>query len=306
MRAILGLLLLAACAVEPVRPPSPPMAAVPPDLPALFDCLRERGLGLVSAHRGQADPSRAENALASFRETVAAGPILIEVDIRRAADGTLVLMHDDTLDRTTTGTGPVADQTLPALKRLRLADPAGRARDETVPTLGEALAWARTSGAILQLDIKRGVPFAEVVAAVRAAGLSGQVVLIAYNLADVQELVRLAPDMMVSASGRDEAEVAALLAMAADNPRMLGFTGTREPDQALLDRMKAVGMEAITGTLGRPGERLDDRYLADGDGAGYAALIARGVALIASDQPVLAWRALKAAGRDGTICLEGA
>jgi glycerophosphoryl diester phosphodiesterase len=88
-------------------------------------------------------------------------------------------------------------------------------------------------------------------------------------------------------------------------PKMLGFTGTREPDAALIARMDAVGVEAITGTLGRPGQRLDDRYLADGDGSEYADLAARGVTLIASDQPVEAWQALKKADRDGMICLTG-
>jgi glycerophosphoryl diester phosphodiesterase len=86
---------------------------------------------------------------------------------------------------------------------------------------------------------------------------------------------------------------------------MLAFTGTREPDPALIARLDAAQVEAITGTLGRPGQRLDDRYLADGNGSEYADLAARGVTLIASDQPVEAWRALKEADRDGTICLKG-
>lgn len=272
-------------------------------LPDVFDCLRERRLALVSAHRGQKDPAAAENSLESFRNTVERGPIFIEVDIARSADGVLMLMHDQTLDRTTTGTGPLAAKTYRELRQLWLKDGKGKVLEERVPTLEEALVWAKRRGAVLQLDIKPGVPLADVVKHVRAARMEGQVILIAYSLADARAALRAAPEMMVSASGRTPAETAALLREA--TPRMLGFTGTQEPDPALIARMDAARVEAITGTLGRPGQRLDDRYLADGDGAEYAELAARGVTLIASDQPVEAWRALKKADRDGTICLTG-
>jgi glycerophosphoryl diester phosphodiesterase len=87
------------------------------------------------------------------------------------------------------------------------------------------------------------------------------------------------------------------------DPRLLLFAGTAEPDPALVRRFAALRVEIIIGTLGRPGERLDDRYLADGDGRDYAELAALGVQLIASDQPVRAWAALRANRRDGTICL---
>jgi glycerophosphoryl diester phosphodiesterase len=296
-------LLASACTtgtLDNTRRPAPVMAR---PLPDVFDCLRERRLALVSAHRGQKDPRAAENSLESFGNTVERGPIFIEIDIARSADGVLMLMHDQTLDRTTTGTGPLSARTYRELRQLWLKDGAGEQLEERIPTLEEALVWAKRRGAVLQLDIKPGVSVAEVVKHVRANRMEGQVILIAYSLADSRAAMRAAPDMMVSASGRTPAETAALLREA--NPRMLGFTGTREPDVALITRMDAAGVEAITGTLGRPGQRLDDRYLADGDGSEYAELAARGVTLIASDQPVEAWRALKKADRDGTICLTG-
>ena len=296
-------LLASGCTVgslETNRRPAPVMAR---PLPEVFDCLRERRLALVSAHRGQKDPRAPENSLASFTNTVERGPIFLEVDIARSADGVLMLMHDQTLDRTTTGTGPLAGQTYRQLRQFWLRDGAGEPTDERIPTLEEALVWAKRRGAVLQLDIKPGVPVAEVVKHVRANRMEPQVILIAYSLADTRAAMKAAPDMMVSASGRTPAETSALLREA--QPRMLIFTGTREPDAATIARLDAVRVEAITGTLGRPGQRLDDSYLADGDGREYADLAARGVTLIASDQPVEAWKALKKADRDGTICLLG-
>lgn len=304
MRSLPFLLLLAACTAQPPQPGF----GIPADsfaMAGMFDCLRENRLALVSAHRGQADPAQAENALASFAKTVRTGPILLEMDIRKSSDGALILLHDDTLERTTSGSGPVSERTLAELRALRIEDDTGRQMAEGVPTLDEALRWGKRTGALLQLDVKRGTPFEAVIAEVRATGMERQVIIITYNLADAILVLRLAPEMMVSASGRNDPETAELLEIARNNPRLVGFAGTREPAAALIAQMDAARMEAITGTLGPAGQRLDDLYMADGDGREYAELAARGTALIASDRPLDAWAALKAAGRDGTRCLTG-
>lgn len=308
---MVALLALGGCTVQPVLPgagvtraTAPAFEREAPTLAEVFQCLIDRRLALVSAHRGQANPARAENALSSFREVATHGPLLVEMDIGRSADGALVLMHDDTLERTTTGTGPVAGRSVTELTGMRLKTPAGDVLDDRVPLLGDVLRWARQTGALLQLDVKRGVEFADVVAAVRAADVASQVVLITYSLADTRKVVAMAPEMMVSASARNAGEWAELLAMAEGNRMLLGFAGVGMPDAALLARMKAARMPVIVGTLGRAGQRLDDQWMADGDGREYAGLVAGGVQLIASDRPVDAWQALKAAGRDGTACLE--
>lgn len=310
MILVLALIALPGCAAGPASAPAKMRATAPvfeaeaPTLAELFQCLRDRRLALVSAHRGQSDPTRTENALPSMRETLTHGPLLLELDVRRSADGVLVLMHDDSLDRTSSGAGPVADRTAGELAAMQLKTPAGARIDAQVPSLADVLAWARTSGAVLQLDVKRGVPFADVVAAVRAAGMEQQVVLITYTLADAKAVLAMAPELMLSASARNTAEWSALLVLARENPNILGFAGVGEPDAALLQQMDSARMPVIVGTLGRAGQRLDDVWMADGDGAEYAALAARGVQLIASDRPVDAWQALKAGGRDGSLCLE--
>ena len=298
---ILFLVALAGCTTR-YDPELPRAAAAPPPLPEVFDCLREHGLALVSANRGQAFPDRAENALSSFRETRKLAPILLEIDIARTADGELVLMHDRTLDRTTTGKGEVSAMDFAELRKLQLKDETGRVLDEGVPTLDEALVWAKRNNAILQLDLKEGVDVRRVVEAVRANNMQGQVVLIAYNLAEVRAAMQAAPEMMVSASGANEAENRALLAMA--GPRMLFFAGTAVPSDARLAQLRAKGVEPIVGTLGKPGERLDDQWLLDGKGVEYGAEAARGVAVFASDRPVQAWAALLDSQRAGDFCLK--
>ena len=95
---------------------------------------------LVIAHRG-ASGTRPENTLTSFRRAVELGAPMIELDAQLTADGAVVVLHDDTLERTTDGLGPLAARTLAEVRRLdagRWFDPAFAG--EPVPTLAEVLA----------------------------------------------------------------------------------------------------------------------------------------------------------------------
>ncbi|KQS65225.1 glycerophosphodiester phosphodiesterase [Rhizobium sp. Leaf371] len=103
---------------------------------------------LVVAHRtGWKENGRmirAENSLDAIRNAIALGAEMIELDIRKSSDGTLVLMHDDFLDRTTTCRGETRKTPLATLRTCRLVVEAdGRATEETVPTLEEALLATR-------------------------------------------------------------------------------------------------------------------------------------------------------------------
>jgi glycerophosphoryl diester phosphodiesterase len=100
------------------------------------------------AHRGGIVPGYPENTLAAFRQAVKHGAEVIEVDLRGTKDGEVVIMHDETLDRTTNGTGKVTDYTLAELKKL---DAGG---GERIPTYEEALQLVAGSGVQLLLDIQ--------------------------------------------------------------------------------------------------------------------------------------------------------
>lgn len=83
---------------------------------------------LAFAHRG-ADTSR-ENTLAAFRHAVERGYGYLELDVRTSSDGVLVVFHDETLDRNTTGTGRLSEHTWAQLSRVRVNDPANPDRPE--------------------------------------------------------------------------------------------------------------------------------------------------------------------------------
>lgn len=100
------------------------------------------GTVLVIAHRGDWR-NAPENSLQAVRNCIALGVDIVEIDIQRTRDDHLILMHDETLDRTTTGSGRVTDWTLDSLKQLRLRNGLGRPTHHTIPTLEEVLLAAK-------------------------------------------------------------------------------------------------------------------------------------------------------------------
>ena len=105
-----------------------------------------RGWPINFAHRGGAKVVP-ENTIEGFREGFAMGGGVVECDVHASAEGTIVVIHDAVVDRTTDGTGPVAEKTVPELQSLdagyRFSPDGGatfpwRAKGVTIPTL-EAL-----------------------------------------------------------------------------------------------------------------------------------------------------------------------
>lgn len=273
-------LLLAGCAAIPQ-----PAASLPADLGVWFDCLRDRSEAVIGAHRAGPAPGLPENALETMAATLARNPdALLEIDVQVSKDGVLFLLHDDRLDRTTTGKGLARARDWVDLTALSLRDNDGAVTNSRIPTLAQALALARLRGGIVQLDVKRGVDFAAVVAAVRAAAAERHTIIITYRDADALAVARLAPELMVSAEVRSAAAAEALIAAGMRRDRLLAWTGIRAPDLPLFAALRAAGVEPLFGTLGGPGERLDDRWLADGDPGEFALLEQQGAVVVATDR----------------------
>ena len=116
------------------------------------DILREKILSgdtssvLVVAHRGDWRYAP-ENSIAAIKHSIAVGVDVVELDLQLTKDSVLILMHDSSLDRTTTGKGKVKDWTLDSIRTLRLKNGAGLRTMHTVPTLEKALAV--TKGKVL-------------------------------------------------------------------------------------------------------------------------------------------------------------
>ena len=128
----------------------------------------------VIAHRGDWR-NAPENSLQAFKNCIAMGVDMIEIDLKKTKDGHLVLMHDETIDRTTNGKGRPSDYTLAELRQFRLKNGLGRVTPHPIPTLEEVLQL--TSGKIL-INIDKGYDyFQEVYALLQATGTTDQVVI---------------------------------------------------------------------------------------------------------------------------------
>ena len=99
------------------------------------------------AHRGLA-PGYPENTLAAFRQAIKLGAEALEIDLRGTKDGEVIILHDETLERTTNGTGKVTEKTLIELKTLDAG------KGERIPTYEEGLQLVNGTGVKLLLDIK--------------------------------------------------------------------------------------------------------------------------------------------------------
>jgi len=109
---------------------------------------------VVVAHRGLS-PGYPENTLSAFRRAIELGANVIEVDLQATKDGVIVLLHDDTVDRTTNGQGFVSDYTFAELRQLDAGSYAGSEFvGEPIPTLEEALDLVIPLGRQLLLDVK--------------------------------------------------------------------------------------------------------------------------------------------------------
>ena len=280
--ALMTALLASGCAVTPMRSVSDA-----PALAAYFDCVRQGGGVAISAHRAQSADDQPENSIAAIEATGRAIPgAILEIDAVLTRDGRLVLMHDETMERTSTGTGRVADLTFAEVRTARLEATNGDVTDAPPPTLREALDAAGRAEAIASIDLKPADEAATitlaraVIAEVRAANAQDRVILITYSPGTARAVAALAPEMMISA-GLDH--VAGLEGLNA--PQILAWTGTREVRPALWRSLAAAGVEVQFGTLGAPGRRLDDQYAADGDLSEYRALFDQGAVVIATDAP---------------------
>lgn len=149
----------------------------------------------VWAHRGSSREAP-ENTLPAFELAIQRRADGVEFDVQLTADGEIVVIHDETVDRTTDGVGPVVGLSLDELRRLDAS--AGRPGFEGVriPTLTETLDLLVPSGLRLNIELKNSVvdyPGLEekVLAEIAARGIADQVVLSSFSRDSLRRLQRL-------------------------------------------------------------------------------------------------------------------
>lgn len=131
----------------------------------------------VIAHRGDWR-NAPENSLQSIEKAIAMKVDMIELDIQPTKDGNFICMHDETLDRTSTGKGPIKDYTTEELKKFVLRSGNGIKPRQPIPTLKEALNVCK--GRILVNIDKGGTYIKEIMPIIQECGMEKQVIIKGY------------------------------------------------------------------------------------------------------------------------------
>ena len=142
----------------------------------------------IVAHRG-ARASEPENTLRAMKSAFECGADAVEIDLRFTSDHKLVVIHDDTLERTTNGTGKVSDMTI---AQLRVLD-AGKG--ERIPELCEALSVAKRYSRPLVLELKEAGMEWQVLEEVTEAGLEDKVIISSFFHSSLRNLKEKAPEI---------------------------------------------------------------------------------------------------------------
>lgn len=252
----------------------------------------ERTLPLVSAHRGGgAYTGFPENAIQSFEYILRYTPAIIECDVAMTKDSVLILLHDNTLDRTTTCTGQVAQSNWNDIQSCYLEDNKGRETPFKVPTFEQTLAWSKNK-AVLTVDVKRGVPFREIINRIEQYEAEDYAAVITYNLQDAKLLYDSNPNLMLSISISDETKLQETLQTGIPPKNIIAFTGTRAPSPDLNKKLHELGILTIFGTLGS----LDKQAAASSRKKSiemYRQYIEDGVDILATDRPIEAAKAIR-------------
>jgi glycerophosphoryl diester phosphodiesterase len=153
----------------------------------------------IAAHRGGA-ALWPENSLLAFEKAIALGSDLLELDVHLAGDGTIVVIHDATVDRTTGGRGAIASLTAADLRQLRLKGPDGAVTAQRVPAFDEVLALATGSAVGLLVEVKGPGPGVrydgleeKILTALTSAGLHERAAIMAFNPDVISRVRALAP-----------------------------------------------------------------------------------------------------------------
>lgn len=242
---------------------------------------------LLSAHRGGPMPGFPENAIETFENATTYNPVIIEFDVALSKDSTLVIMHDDDLDRTSTGKGKIGSYTYKELQAFYLKDDDGKTTGFKIPTLEEVLTWGKGK-ALFTIDIKRGVPYDKIIAAVRKTGAETNSVIITYNANQAAKVHQLAPDLMISATVKKPEDLERLNELGVPNHKIIAFVGSTEPDKSLYAFLNSKGISTILGTMGN----LDKRAKANIPQNIYQGLVANGADVLSTDDVALVGKQL--------------
>src|SRR5690606_29624732 len=208
-----------------------------------FFNYKNDGSIIISGHRGGIDFP--ENSLEGLQGVLETMPAFFEIDPRLTKDSVIVLMHDATLDRTTTATGKLSDYTYAELASLRLKDAKGNVTDYKIPTLEEVIRWSRGK-TVINLD-KKDVPMYMIAELIKKHKAEKHVMLTVHTGAQARYYYDRFPNIMLSAFARNAKEYADMEISGVPWKNMIAYVGWTidEKNEAIVNKLRTKGVRCM-------------------------------------------------------------
>ena len=240
------------------------------------------GKKIISGHRGTIENQMPENSIASMKEVLKHTAAIFEIDPRLTKDNIPVMVHDPTLERTTTGKGLVADYTWKELQKLKLKDHQGNVTPYQINTLDEMIKWAKGK-TILNLD-KKDLPMEVTAEIIRKHNAYAWVWVTVHNVQQARFYLDQNPNQFLSMHIKTVADLKAFQESGLPYNRMIVYIGPeiKTDNQAMYTFFKEKGVMCMISTaptydkLATPAQRAEK----------YRAVFADGATVLESDLPI--------------------
>lgn len=257
--------------------------------PWKFFRYRKNNPIIVSGHRGGREQGYPENSLEGFKNILRQMPAFFEIDPRLTRDSVIVLMHDATLDRTTTGKGRLNEFTFEQLENVRLKDSEGNVTPYSIPTLEEVIIWAK-GRTVVNLD-RKDVDPAMIVDMIRKLGATDHVMLTVHTGAQARYYHDNLPEVMLSAFIRDSKEYEDMASSGVPWKNMIAYIGPTidERNRDIVRLLHSHGVKCMISVAPTHDKLLTPLERKEG----FLKEISLMPDIIESDNPVEVWNVIK-------------
>lgn len=257
------------------------------ELQSFFEYKKGNSI-IVSGHRGGKEKGFPENSIEGFENVLSKMPAFFEIDPRMTKDGVIVLMHDETLDRTTTGKGKLANYTWAELQDVRLKDSEGNVTSSKIPLLEDVIKWSKGK-TVINLD-KKDVPMERIVELIKKHKAENHVMLTIHTGAQARYYYDRLPNIMMSAFARNNKEYEDLAISGVPWKNMIAYVGATIDDKNkhIVDKLHENGVRCMVSYA----PTLDKKPTSEERDAAYKEDMKKNPDIIESDLPIEVWNVL--------------
>ncbi len=202
---------------------------------------------LICSHRGGYYPELPENSLSLFDKVyfeMSGAPVMIEIDIREDKNGMLWVLHDESMDRTTNGTGKISDLSSAEVSQFLLKDQNGNPTAEKIPSLNDVIRYIKDKNVYLMLDIK-GNLYDKVISVFKNAGLDARCIMLTFNIKNTQEALNKKSAALISALVTNESDWMAVRKLNIPAGRIAAYVTDNTPAE-LIKNIKSEGVITLS------------------------------------------------------------